>query len=794
MKRALASGLASGIPGRLPAYFAAALFAALAVGLRAALDPTLGIGLTYLLVVPVVMAASWLGGAGPGALGGVLAAGGTLWLYTRHGGDPAQPAVAAQTALLAAAAGAICCCTEHLRRARGRAEANAAASLRTAQQHLRAAFASAPISLFDMDTELRYTRVINPPYGLREADLIGKRAEDVLQPAAAARVTAARRQVLATGTRQRVEITSTLRGCDDPHSYDIVIVPRFDAYGALVGLTNAVVDITEKVAEQARARETEERFRIAQESALDGFMVLRAVRNRTGVIEDFTWDYINPVGAAAMRLARERLLGQRLLMLLPGHRHHLDLFPAYAAVANGGPPRRAEVFYDRDGFRHWYKTVVVQAGDGVAVTFSDISAERAAADRSEQALQAAEAANRAKDDFLANLSHELRTPLNAILGWARLMGMEQDAGAKVKHAAEVIARNARTQADLIDDLLDMNRILSGQVTLELQTVDVAEVVERAIETVAPDAARKSAVLQNTVPRNLLVQADPQRLKQVFWNLLANAVKFTPEGGLVRVGSAVAGDKVCISIEDTGEGIAPDFLPHLFERFRQHDASSTRRHGGLGLGLSIVKSLVELHGGHISASSRGRGFGARFDLELPAGTAASGASGSGGVDVLTHYLSNALSGLRVLVVDDEADARDLVREVLGGHGAAVDVAQDAGEALDLWSTRQYDVLISDLGMPLVDGYELMRRLRGSPAWAPPRHAIALTAFGRAQDRRKAAEAGFDLLMAKPFEPNELVQTITALAMPVPEPAPARPSPAVDPLLQRTGAQRQRPSTP
>ena len=375
-----------------------------------------------------------------------------------------------------------------------------------------------------------------------------------------------------------------------------------------------------------------------------------------------------------------------------------------------------------------------------------------------------------KDEFLATLSHELRTPLNAVLGWAEiLLGRVKDDDAGSRRGLETIARNARAQAQLIEDLLDMNRIVSGKIRLDVQRVELAPVVEAALDSVRPSADAKSIALRPTIdPHAGPVFGDPNRIQQVVWNLLSNAVKFTPKGGKVDVLVQRVNSHVELTVHDTGMGIGAEFLPHLFERFRQADASTTRRHGGLGLGLSIVKQLVELHGGTVRAESGGEGQGATFTVTLPVRAVRERSDTLPREHPTTARAATApaspvsLTGLIVLVVDDEADARELVRSVLTDAGAEVITASSADEGMAQMSVCPPDIIVSDIGMPGRDGYAFIREVRALAPDAGGRvPAIAVTAFARSEDRTRAMLAGYQVHVAKPIEPQELVATIKSL---------------------------------
>jgi signal transduction histidine kinase/ActR/RegA family two-component response regulator len=382
----------------------------------------------------------------------------------------------------------------------------------------------------------------------------------------------------------------------------------------------------------------------------------------------------------------------------------------------------------------------------------------------EQRRREAEIANRAKDDFLATVSHELRTPLNAILGWTvALRGRKPPAD--IDRALAVIERNARAQAKLIADVLDVSRIVSGKLTLSLVPTDVGEAVRTAVETVSPAAESKGLSLESEIPKEpLVVLADPDRLQQIVWNLLSNAVKFTPEGGRVSVRVQRDGSTATISASDTGEGIRPDVLPSLFEPFRQADASTTRRHGGLGLGLSIVKQLVSAHGGSVSARSEGPDKGSTFEVELPLRASAVDAARSAPLAPAPQAAPDAprLDGLRVLVVDDEQDALTLLGEVLETKGAEVHTAASAVEALARFASIRPDVLVSDIGMPEIDGYGFIRRVRSLPSSAGgATPAVALTAYARTEDVQRAFAEGYQMHVTKPVEPAQLATAVANL---------------------------------
>ncbi len=384
---------------------------------------------------------------------------------------------------------------------------------------------------------------------------------------------------------------------------------------------------------------------------------------------------------------------------------------------------------------------------------------------SERAARAdAERATRLKDEFVATLSHELRTPLNAIVGWASILRTDRRP-ASVTQGIEVIERNAKAQAQMVEDLLDMSRIVSGKLRIELQLIDPAAVVKSAVASIRPSAEAKGITLHAAVDSAGMVNSDAGRLQQIIWNLLTNAIKFTPRNGTVQVALGQIDGHVEIAVSDSGQGIRPEFLPYVFDRFRQADASTTRRHGGLGLGLSIVKSLVEMHSGTVDVESAGEGQGATFTVRLPLALAQP-FGGMPSVFKADRAQKNELqlSGLRILVVDDEPDARALARRVLEEYGADVVTVASALEALavvDGLSTPS--IVISDIGMPDEDGYDLIRKVRALPGSAGRIPAVALTALARGEDRKRALLSGYQMHVSKPVDPAELVAVIAGLAV-------------------------------
>jgi PAS domain S-box-containing protein len=447
---------------------------------------------------------------------------------------------------------------------------------------------------------------------------------------------------------------------------------------------------------------------------------------------------------------------------------------AWTEAVHTGEPLVVEYRLRRvaDGAYRWHlgRAVPERGVRGAIVgwiaTATDIDDQKDAETRAENARAEAELASRMKDEFLATVSHELRTPLNAIYGWTRMVRSGELDRRHAEKAMQTIERNTRAQIKLVEDLLDVSRIVAGKLTLELRAVAPSDIVRSAVDAMMPTAAGKGVELVAVIdPTPCRISADPNRLQQVVWNLVANAIKFTPPGGRIEV--VVGSVEGCVEIEvnDSGAGIAPEFLPHVFDAFRQADGSSTRLHGGLGLGLAIVKHIVELHHGSVDVSSEGSGRGARFVVKLPLGEAQAGVappaewpSRSSGAFARVRELRD----VRVLVVDDDEDSRDMLTMVFERYGAAVERAASAAEAIAVIEQRRPHILLSDVGMPGEDGHALIRRVRAaerdSGLFLP---AIALTGYASAEDGARALDAGFQLHIPKPVDPAELLVLVSRL---------------------------------
>lgn len=560
---------------------------------------------------------------------------------------------------------------------------------------------------------------------------------------------------------------------------NVVITALYDGDGVLRGFGKVTRDLTRRREQEESLRQSEERFRLLVEG-----------------VSDYAIFMLDPNGyIATWNMGAQRIIGYEPAQIVG---RHFSAFYPPDAVESGWPEHELQVAttqgrFEEEGWRlrsngtrFWASVVITALRDdggrlrGFAKLTRDLTERRRAqlmaADgaRRDELLDAerrarieAQRTARMKDEFLATLSHELRTPLNAILGWTQVLrrprsGTEPD----LKHGLEVIERNARAQIQLVDDLLDLSRIMSGRFRLDLKRLESADVLRGALESAVPAATAKGVQLDSDIPVEAgIIVADAGRLQQVAWNLLSNAIKFTPRGGSVHVTLKQVGTQVELTVTDSGIGIPPQFLPHVFDRFSQQDSTTSRSYSGLGLGLAIAKQLVELHGGSIFAQSEGEGRGATFVITLPLATAfrhvdAGGADDDAPTDDKTAL--PRLDRLSVLIVEDEPDARELVGRILETHGARVTLAASAEEALKILDVSTPDVLVSDIGMPGMDGYQLMRRIRSIEPKGRRLPALALTAFARAEDRKRVMLAGFQSHLAKPFDVNELVLLVSSLA--------------------------------
>jgi PAS domain S-box-containing protein len=548
---------------------------------------------------------------------------------------------------------------------------------------------------------------------------------------------------------------------------DGVVAVIRDDEGELRGFSKVMHDVTSQEQTSRALRESEARYRLLVESIKDYAIFLL---DTGGHVESWTQ-------------AAERLTGYSADEIIA---QHFRIFFSAEDQQRGTPEQELRTAVEmgrcevegwrirKDGSRFWGDEVVsavrTESGElrGFSKVVRDLTDRQRAALEREQLYTQAQEANRLKDEFLGTVSHELRTPLNAILGWANLLDLDaMDLNKeRRRRALRTIKRNAEIQVQLVDDLLDVSRIISGRMRLQLRPTNLIEVLHASVESVEPAArARHVALHIGAAASPPIIVADPDRLQQIVWNLLSNAIKFTSPGGRVDIETREADGHTEIVVSDTGAGIAPGVLPFIFERFRQADSSTTRTHGGVGLGLAIVRHLAELHGGSVEAASAGVGRGARFTVRLPAAAIperrSTAAGAPDGVTVVGHTLS--LAGLRIVVVDDDADTLEVLTAILGKWGATVTAADSSARALGLVAQRLPDVIIADIGMPGEDGYAFIQQLRKRPpeegAKVP---AIALTAYARVEDRERALAAGYQLHVPKPFVPQTIVAAVSKLA--------------------------------
>jgi PAS domain S-box-containing protein len=563
---------------------------------------------------------------------------------------------------------------------------------------------------------------------------------------------------------------------------NVVITALRDADGRLLGFAKVTRDLTQRRAHEEELRRSEERFRLLVENVPEYAIFMLDPNGRVS-----TWNG----GAQRMKgYAAQEIIGK-----------HFSIFYPQDAKESGWTDHELQVAAERgrfvdtgwrmrkDGSTFWAHVIITALRDdtgrlvGYAKLTRDmtetkrVEAMQAASQQHEELLEAersarmaAQRATRSKDEFLATLSHELRTPLSAILGWTQVLlrGESAKGPEAQRQAIEVIDRNARAQAQLIDDLLDLSRIMTGKLRLDLHQVSFTKIVEAAVDSARPAADAKGVRLKAILGASHdIISGDSGRLQQVVWNLLSNAIKFTPEGGQVQVLLQRVNSHLELSVSDTGIGIPSSFLPHVFERFSQKDSSTTRSYGGLGLGLAICKQLVEQHGGSIRAASQGEGKGATFCVLLPVSIAQLQEEGMPRVHPTAEIPSEELlalprlEGVHVFSVDDEPDARELLRTVLEERGAQVSSFGSGAEALAALEKTRPTVLVCDIGMPKMDGYQMIRTLRAKEAPGDRLPALALTAFARAEDRKRSLIAGYQAHLAKPFDVGELILLIADL---------------------------------
>lgn len=520
--------------------------------------------------------------------------------------------------------------------------------------------------------------------------------------------------------------------------------------------------------ERQRLEESEAKLKRLSDSGIIGIVIM----DLAGNVLEANDTFLGMVGHSHADLAAGRV---RMRELTPADQLAADERASRELLEHGISKRYEKVLERTDGSQIVVLQGAALLGRHSAIAYLlDVTEHRSLeADRKRlfeaerRARSEAERASLMKDEFLATVSHELRTPLNAILGWSQLARAKGSQSPELAKIIDTIERNARAQAKLIDDILDISRIISGKVRLETVEVDLADVVAQTFESVRPAATAKSIELRNRSKAGAVLVGDPSRLQQIVWNLLTNAIKFTPQGGWVDVSLEPREDRLVLRVQDNGRGIRADFLPYVFDRFRQADASTTRSQGGLGLGLAIVQHLAEQHGGRVSAESAGPGQGATFSVELPLRAAAEispspPSTRTPAAPSVAPAVPPSLGGIRVLVVDDEADSRMFLAALLRQHEADVIAAESAQHAFREFELQRPDVIVSDIAMASEDGYELIGRIRALPADLGGRvPAIALTAYARVEDERRSLAAGFQLHIAKPVDATRIVQAIAQL---------------------------------
>ncbi len=734
--------------GPFARYAVAILCAAAAILARALLTPLWESRFTYLTAYPFIIVAAWFGGLGPGLVTTFLcaAAAAYLWIPPTHSFIITAPSDMVAMGAFLFIGVAISVLNEALQRRERQLD------------HLLESISDGFIVL---DRAWRYQFV-----NARAAQLARRPREELLGQCIWDEFPELVGTPFETEARHAVtdDVSRYVEFFDDRRR----IWSEVRMFPSRAGLAIYLQDITERKQTEMASFHLTALVRSSDEAIVS--------KDLNGIIR--TW---NPAAEKMFGYTAAEAVGRHITLIIPSERRHEE-DEVQARIRRGMADHFETVRIRKDGtmvdISLTVSPVRSTAGEiiGASKIARDISDRKRAEEelrlslaRERAAREEAEGASRAKDEFLAVLSHELRTPLNAVYGWANILKSGEVDEATAARGLDAIVRNSNAQVQLIDDLLDVSRIVSGKMRLDVQKVDLDLVVKAALDSMSPAAAAKSIRLHTVLdPRAGPITGDPNRLQQVVWNLVSNAVKFTPRGGQIQIHLQRIDSHVELVVSDTGQGIGPELLPFLFERFRQGDSSTTRQHEGLGLGLALVKYLTELHGGTVSAYSLGAGKGATFTVKLPLTIVQAAPETEPGEHPTAARTVRALAGprldgLRILVVDDDQDSLDLASAILSGAGAVVTTSRSAAEALELVRHGRPDVLISDIEMPGEDGYALIRKVRGldrSSGGATP--AVALTAYGRVEDRLRTISAGYSMHVPKPVQPVELTTIVASLA--------------------------------
>jgi PAS domain S-box-containing protein len=640
---------------------------------------------------------------------------------------------------------------------------------RRSEQRLQAIIDNSTAIIYVKDCEGRYL-LVNREWELSNkmdrSKAIGHKAHEIYPAEFAEKLAANDRRVIES--KEGIQFEETV-----PHpvrkmvSYISNKFPLLDAAGNCYAIGGISTDITQRKRDEQAVLESEARKAAILESALDCVVTMDA----RGMIMEW-----NPAAERTFGYSKAEAIGREMaeLIIPPSFRErHRSGIARYLETGEGPIlNKRIELTALRkDGVEFPVEVAVTRVplgGDPIFTGYlRDITERKQIQERELRAKETAEAANRAKDEFLAVVSHELRTPLTPILGWTRIMRTYPADAQQNARALEVIERNVRAQGRLVEDLLDISRIVTGKLRLDMQPVSLRSVVQAALDTVRVPLEARHLVLELELGQAIApMVGDPDRLQQVVWNLLTNAIKFTPAGGRIRVELRETKDQIELTVTDSGQGISPEYLPQMFNRFSQADSKTTRRYGGLGLGLAIVRHIVEMHGGNVKASSDGKDKGATFTVLFPIAIPSAPAGGSGemkpryGTPLHGMAAVPTLKGVKVLAVDDERDTLEFVRAALQLWGAEVVTFGSAVEALGKFDEIRPDIVISDLAMPDIDGYGLIARLRSLP---PDRGgntpAIAVTAYARVEDHKRLLAAGYQKHIAKPIDPGDLVNAVS-----------------------------------